>query len=509
MKKNINRLITGVFILASLASCQDIKDTYADYAGDGEIRYVGECKDLTIAPGWERLIVKWTNNIDPIIEKVKVRWSNDDMADSILLDRGTTEYSIPNLGNDTYQVTVCSLDKNGNSSIGNTIYGRPYTTEHEEVKSFSRVIAKHFLVKNHLVLLFSGWAEGLEDAYITYTKQNGEEDKLNIDRNLASLPIYELPEAIQTDKPITLYRKGKLSGCNDLIQFDPYNLEHNATYTANFKEFARTKYGEGSEEIDNNGEIKDSWANHVETFELDTDMDSFEDLFNFPKLKKLILGKNRYLTADGANDEDNGQFKVYSAELSDQILNILNKYNGLAVERYNKHYADLEKESYIKEMGLSKLPSLSYYDLSKASISVSPEDEEGYNSHLSYLIDGKDQSCWKPLQQTSMTSYQIIIKLNSSVSARGVKIVQKTCDEYDTDKDIMPQTIKVEIADDNGNFQDATHVEENSLGRTSGETILLPFAKGKQTVRYIRLTVPSLYYHKFYAVTLAEVGLYK
>lgn len=503
------QISTLCLALVSLSSCQDLKDTYSDFAGDGEIRYIGECQDLTVSPGWKRLIVKWTNNIDPIISKVKVKWSNDNMADSVILERGTQEYSIPDLDNDTYQIEVSSLDAAGNASISNTIYGRPYTADHEEVKSFTRLIAKQHFIDNHLIMLFSGWADGVKEAYITYTKSNGEEGKLNIDKQLASKTIYELGEEINPQKPVTLYRTGKISGCDDPIEFEPYELTDEQTYATDFKEFIRTKYGEDSYEMDANGNINQAWANGIETLELDEDLESFEDLLNFPKLKKLLLGKNRYLTTAGANDANNGQFKVSETELSNQVLSILNKYHGLTVERYNKHYATLDKASFIKEMGAAKLPSLDYIDMSKAKVSVSPEDEEGFSSNLQYLTDGNSTSCWKPLQQISMTTYVITFTLDSEVQAQGLKLVQKAFDEFDTDKDIVPQKVKVEIADNSGNFEEATHVEENYLGRTSGEVILLPFAGGTQKVKYLRLSIPSLYYHKFYAVTLAEVGLYK
>lgn len=73
--------------MASLTACQDIKDTYAEMAGDGEIRYIGKCDNLMVSPGWERLIVNWTNNSDPIINKIKLKWTNDIDTDSVLLDR--------------------------------------------------------------------------------------------------------------------------------------------------------------------------------------------------------------------------------------------------------------------------------------------------------------------------------------------------------------------------------------------------------------------------------------
>ncbi len=190
MKKNIKTLIISLAAITSLTACQDIKDTYADMAGDGEIRYIGKCDNLTVSPGWERLIVNWTNNSDPIIEKVKVKWTNDIDTDYVLLDRGTTTYSIGNLGNSTYEIIVSSLDKDGNESLENAIYSRPYTSQHEEIISFSRVVAKQYFLDNNLIMIFSGWQNGLETAYLKYTKKDGSEGNFELNENIASQPIY-------------------------------------------------------------------------------------------------------------------------------------------------------------------------------------------------------------------------------------------------------------------------------------------------------------------------------
>ena len=151
---------TGLFfgLLLVLNSCgESLEDTYKEYAGDGEIRYVGVCSDATIAPGWQRLILNWTNNIDPIITGIKVVWTLDDVKKGeIILARGTTEYSIPNLEEDgTYAVTICSVDKDGNESASVTNYCRPYCLDHEEIKAFTLLVSKHFYIKARLQLFFS------------------------------------------------------------------------------------------------------------------------------------------------------------------------------------------------------------------------------------------------------------------------------------------------------------------------------------------------------------------
>lgn len=508
MKKYIYNIAMSILLVTSLSACQDIKDTYAEMAGDGEIRYIGKCDNLTISSGWKRLIVNWTNNVDPIIDKIKVKWMNDDMADSVLLDRGTTTYSIPNLEDATYEVIVSSLDKDGNSSLTNTIYGRPYTDNHEEVLSFSRVIAKQFYLDNNLILLFSGWQNGLESANLKYTKKDGSDGELAINADIASQPIYVLPDEIDPSKPVTLYRTGRIGNCTDLITFAPYELSHQATYTSDFKEFIKKKYGLGSKAMDADGNIINSWAENLETLEIDADINSLEDLLQMPKLKKLIIGKNTYLTKLGAEDETRGQYKLYDPVISNKVLDIMHQHTGLTIERYNKHYQGIAT-SHLKEMGAATLPKLVLYDLSKADISMAPADQDGYNSHPEYLIDGKASTCWKPFASSSQKNYVFTIDLGKEVEASGVEVIQKYFDEAAQDNDIAPQKIIMQYADNTGGFQDATHETENYIGTSSGQTILLPFAKGKQKVRYLKFTVSSLYYYGTFDITFAEVGLYK
>lgn len=505
--QTFKKAILSVIGIIVTVSCQNIKDTYD--SGDGEIRYIGMCTNLTTTPGWKRIVVKWDNNIDPIIYKIKLKWSDDNMADSILLDKGITEYSIPNLENNTYEIEVSSLDKNGNASLSNTIYARPYTEEHEEVKSFTRIIAKQYFIGNQLILSFSGWQNGIDSAILQYTKKDGTKGESTLTEDITSEALYTLPVEINPNQPVTLYRKGRISDCPDEIVFEPYILSRQKTYSSDIKDFFKTKYGLGSEQISNDEIINENWAENAEVLELDGDFNSFEDLLNFPKLKKLILGKNTYLTERGVEDENRGQYKLYSPISSKLALDVLHLHTGLQIERYNKHYRNLPKLSYLKDMGAAKLPNLDLYDLSKANISLSPSDIEGYNSHPNFLFDGNLASCWQPLQTTTQQTYSIVIDLEKEVEASGVKVVQKSFSVYDNDQDIAPQRIIIEIAGNAGTFKDATHKHDNYIGTSSGQTILLPFTKDKQKVRYLRCTIPSQYYHGNYNVTLAEIGLYK
>ena len=98
----IKKYLWVLLSLILIMGCESLEDTYSDYAGDGTIRYIGKCTDVSVAPGWKRLIVKWVNNVDPVVDKIKVCWQVDDQKDSILLAPNTVEYSISNLEDGNY-----------------------------------------------------------------------------------------------------------------------------------------------------------------------------------------------------------------------------------------------------------------------------------------------------------------------------------------------------------------------------------------------------------------------
>lgn len=500
----------GMFLslLVIVTSCQKLEDTYKDYAGDGEIRYLGMCKDVTVSSGWKRLVVKWTNSVDPVVDKIKVEWTCDGVSKDVVLDKGTTEYNIPDLTDGTYTVTVCSLDKDANPSLETTVYGRPYTASHELVQSFTRLISKHFFVGDHLVLFFVGWQDGVKSATLKYTKKDGNVDSLAITQDLVDAKYYLLSDELDLTKPIELYRVGKIAGCDDLITFDPYVLTSEKTYSADFKEFLKSKYGTTGTVLNASGDVQDGWVNKQTELDIDASLTSFEDILNFPNLKTLVLGKHRYLLDEAINDATRGQFTVYDPECSNFVLKVAHQLLGLNVERYNKHYSVLSPQSFIKEMGKPTLPDLNYLNLTGLKFTVSPEDEEGYNSHLEYLTDGNSSSCWLPLTMSSMTSYTLTLDLKSVKHLKGLKFVQKHFGSYDSDQALAPNIIKIQTSKNLGAWSDVTYLEDNTLGTSTGEINIIPFVEGGVDTQYIRIIVGSQYYHGFYDVTFAEVGLY-
>ena len=252
-----------------------------------------------------------------------MRWESDALSDSVVLNAGTHEYDIKNLDDGSYRVSVVGMDKDGNESEETFTYARPYTESHESVLAFTQVISKHFFIGNRLALTFSDWQTSVISAILKYTKSDGDTASLNIDSQLVAKSNYLLPDAIDPSKPVTLYRKGFLAGCADTITFAPVVLSDVPVFNSDFKEFIRRTYGTGSEQMTADGEIRTEWVKSVTTLELDGNFTSFNDILYMPNLKKLVLGKHRYLTEDGAKDTQRGRYTVYDSKGSAFALKTL------------------------------------------------------------------------------------------------------------------------------------------------------------------------------------------
>lgn len=497
MKKYIGLLI-GIL---TIVSCESLEDTYKDYAGNGPIRYLGKCTDLTVRPGWNRLIVNWKNSPDPVIDKIKITWSKDGIVKEQLLNTETEEFNIPGLEDGNYEVTVYSIDKEGNTSLKSTIYGRPYTASHEMVQSFTQVVSNHYFLKNRLVLIFQGWEDNVTNAYLTYTKTDGSAGRINLNKQLVNQLYYLLPDAIDPTQPIELYRSGHILGCDDEIIFAPTKLENIRLFNADFKQEMKRQFGFDED-------IPDSWASTVEKINLDWTIGSFSDLLNLPNLKKLVLGKHRYILSDLVNDSEAAQSKVYDAALSDFVLKTLHKLNpDFVVERYNKHYSNLTAAEYLKEKGETYLPDYSFFDLSDLKFTSLPSDAPNYKSYLEYLTDNNVKTSWEPAGMKTLTTYSLTLDLKTEKKLQGLKLVQTYFDN-ENKRSWCPRIVKIFVSKDSDNWESATYLEELEIGHSTGEINIIPFVEGGKHAQYIKVVVSTPHSESTYNISLAEIGLY-
>ncbi|MBQ9668397.1 MAG: discoidin domain-containing protein [Prevotella sp.] len=504
--KTICKITAMLAVALLMVSCgESLEDTYKDYSGDGtSIRYTGRCRNISVTGGWQRMVLNWTNNVDPIIKNVKIVWKYEDEADSVYLPAGTTEYSIDHIGSEplgdrSFEITICSVSEQGVESLSNTVYGRPYTYTHEEVQAFNRLVSSAYKIRDRVILTFLPWQEGISAAHLTYTKKDGSQGYLELTPEQVAMNYYMLEDEVDNDKPIVVHRTAKLETCVDEIEFLPYEFDDTRIFNSDFLEDLRRQFGFE--------EIPEDWIERQTVLYLDAlSYNSFIDLLNFPNLKKVVLGSRRYFPESEVDDEEYAQDIVMDVEESNFALQVLHELNGLTVERYNNHFPQLEVKDFFTEKGQPVEPKKRLIDLTGKTFKVSPEDEMGFNSHLPNLTDGDPSTFWQPRLTGEAYQYELSIDLGEVKAVSGVKIVQRMW-ENEQEHMVAPKSCRVLLSENGAEWGYATYLESYPLGAANGEVnyIDFPFTFG---ARYVMVVVPSGFYFTLNFTSIAEISLY-
>lgn len=491
----IKKYLWLLFALFVMAGCESLEDTYADYAGTS--RYLGKCQNVEVVPGWKRLILTWENHVDPVIEHIKITWTLNNETQEAILEKGTTEYSIPDLENGVYEVAVYSMDKDGNTSLPEILYERPYTSGHESVLSFTTLIEKSFFIGNRLAIFFSDWQEDVESASLHYYS-GGKLQVQELDEEfLMKNKCYLVPEEIDPDTQVTIERSGYLSGCDDLIEFDPYELSHTKTFTTEFRLLCKKNYGVST--------LLENFVNTKEELHYDYDVTTFEDILNFPNLKKLVLGKHRYL-GNKYLDTWKSSSQVSEKERSEFAIRVAHEVLGITIDSYNEHYFPRGTFDFVNYLGNTSLPERSFLD---------PEDwkctaKQVLSEDASSLFDAESTEGWIKYG-FSTGNWEITVDMQEVKEINGLQISQ-----YDVDpKSTSPSThnikylakkIGIAVAEFENEWSVPFESEEQALWTTSGETTILEFPT-PQRARYLRFKV-SLQLGTFYGISLGKIRVF-
>lgn len=466
----------------AMTGCESLEDTYSDYAGDGMIRYVGRCTDVTVTPGWERLHIEWRNNLDPAIENIKVVCQAGSIVRDTLLDAGATACDIRGLEDGNYQVDVYGVGEGGALSLSDAHYSRPYTYEHEEVRSFSPGIVKHFFVGDNLVLFMDTWSERFVDFKLNYTGTDGMTKVLELSDEIFAEKYYLLRD-VDASKDVFITREGRIEGCLDPIRFEPYELGMDPMFSASFRGWVREHYQ--LEEIGND------FVNNMTSLEFDYDILSLEDVLYFPNLEKIELGKHRYLLNDDmvlSMYGDDWSSVVIDLEKSEFALKVAQELKGLKIERWHKHYFPATTTLDITEMGIPEVPAdLNYLNTSEWTISHSQAGNvsEQKQFPLSNLLDNNFSTIWMPLPHTVLLNYDITIDMQAEQTVNGIKIVQAGAVNA---SGYLPGSVRIEVSNDGYEWEIFAHVQDIALGNGLGEAMVYRLNKPKQA-RYIKVTV--------------------
>lgn len=532
--------MTWLFAALFAISCEDLEDTYDEFAGDGMIRYVGKCQDLSVKPGWKRLCVIWKGNLDPHIEKVKITYQSEldaepmvkyvkpkDVLESDLMD---TTY-LEGLQDAVYAVKVSNVAADSTESIVQTEYGRPYTETHEDLRSFTRGIVNFYPIGDKMVVTLDRSNSNLKEINLKYWGTDKKEHTWNILQNMDRLVNYMLEDImfmlpdedsnvaqgvkIDFGKPLTIERRGLLTGCIDTIRFNPDTLLlEEQVWSSDFVNLMMHKYGADWR----------SKVDEIKELEIDYTMSTFQDLLYFPKLKKVILGKNRYMLTD--HQENISTTDPYLALVT---LYYLNKMQGVEVEVYNEPYlfgginipyvfegsyidlltqdlmgtgvpVKIDNMNWLTKKGsanLNQMPQITPLNTEGWELTCSDTTYNGSKpGGVARMLDDEPSTVFEPGVEFELSVITVNIDMKEPQPLHGFKLVQANMgtvdqEKIETDLKYLLSSLKIEVSDNGYSWEKATYDEGGvTLGNSIGETtfINIPVEKRK-SVRYIRLSM--------------------
>lgn len=540
--------IVSLFVAFLAVGCNEtLEETYDEYTQGGMIRYVGKCSDVEVNPGWERLQVVWKNNIDAGIKRVKITWQseNEETPNVRYIDRSAaldeedlmdTTY-LEGLADAMYTVRVSNVAADSTESLVEEKYGRPYTKDHEDLRTFTRGISAFSRMGDKLVVILDQDNDNVKELVLSYYEVGKEEaSEWNMKEHMTDTLLYDyygypfpmgrdymylLPEdpnaKIDFNRPLTIKRSGRLEGCVDEIEFDDEELNINERlWSTEFSQLLLGLYGSDWE----------SKVNEITTLELDYDMTSMQDLMYFPNLEKVILGKNRYMQPNYVNSFAS-KTDPYVGLVMLQFLKSTRP--NFQVERYNNHYFGMNEMLYLpyidiyKDESVGKLdPDFTIVEKSGSNLGNKPRytplDTTGWEitcsdtTHNGYkengagwlLYDGKrevedfwgtvyeEEVYFEPAQTLGASIVTVTFDMKESQVVKGFKIAQPERNESG-DTDYLLSSLMIEFSTDGYAWTDATYTDGSAtIGASPGEeTYVLVPTELQTPVQYIRLTMSS------------------
>lgn len=518
-KYTVNLLFAAAATL--LTGCNEsLEDTYSDYAGDGKIRYVAKCSDIYATPGWERLAVNWVNGTDATIDKIKVVWLCEDLKDSVLLPNTSTSYDLRNLKDGSYRFDVCAVDKLGNESLREITYGRPYTREHEMMRAFTRGVVKSYFLNDKMIFFSDQWNENIVEMRLQYKNTQGETKYYKFDKKTSYNTLVTIDDvSMSLTDTVYVLRKGKLEGSLDEIPFDPYVISRKKNFSAGFVHAIEGRYGYSTETKEQETEFLE-FVETAEELELDYDIETLEDVLYCSKLKRLVVGKNRYLQTRSTTFDyskilktPEKSYQLLEKASEPDVLGLKVHYYGNKTSRihyFNKVYPYMVYEGYPvlpADLVMINADALREYENGE-KVRCEPEDPYAV---LNNLVDDDANTRWSTTSFQTMRTYEMQMELLDETVIRGVKMSQilYAASEYEAPY-FMPAMINIQTSVDGAIWKNVTRFETNELGRGTGEVTLLPIAEGSRPVRYIRFTLrDGVDNGSFWMCKLGDIILYQ
>lgn len=496
MRKIINILTLFIALVLLVGCSETLEDTYSNVTNGGKIRYVAKCSDISVTPGWERLIVKWKNGTDATIDKIKLTWTYNGIKDSVLLDRLTTEFTLEKLTNAVYRFDIIAMDKEGNKSLGETTYGRPYTKDHEIMNAFTRGVTKAYFLKNKMIFFADKWNKNILDIRLKYKDTDGKDQEYVFKEDTYDKLITIDNVSMNPEDVVYVLRQGTFDDSPDVVTFDPYPVNRNKIYSSGFLIAIERRYGYSTETKEEEV-LFEKFINEVTELEFDYDIESFEDILYCQNLKKMIFGKNRYTTM---NFDAMAHRSIISGNeaRSKAVVEKAMELFGVSVEYYeNKTIPHYFKPAIAGSIWMNRpvLPNMeiigkeAFKEYENGNlISCTPLDPY---AELNNLFDNDSNTYWETTSTTQVKNYEMYMELKEATEVCGIKIAQRNYVPRNDKRTpfFSPKIITIETSLDGANWKNVTNFKTNVIGKSAGEVTLLQFPEGKRLIRHIRISL--------------------
>ncbi len=515
--KAILRYITILVLCCGIwPACQDIEDTYKDYAGNGPIQYLNKIYDLKATPQWESVLLTWKLTLDPSRTGILVEWKNSTKTYSQMIDKDSVNFLVQGLtDNYDYMFNVWAIRlENGEivkKSLGDAVYGRPFNFESDELALFTHVVRKQIKVANKkMFVIFDNWAANLISFKIGYFEKGNDQEQFyvaNAGDKINGLPKGKpyavIGENIDFNKPINVYRTGQIGSFgNKVLDLKPLPLYFDLpTFNSDFANELRPQIGVY-------GEIKSSDVADISTLEINFNQASLEDILYLPNLKTLNLGKSRYIKSGTEATAKSTLSSDINRDISLGALELANQLLGVEINQYSKHYFDQLPAWFAGKNLVPQLPSLNLLNTSGWEITESPTDVMGYETGLGNLLVDNTQY-WFPTASAQLRTHVFTIDMKGMPNILGFKITQPDINDATLS---LSGLISIEIMDASSIWVPAAFNQSVAIGNAKGETSLVYLNKDKKTAKQaqkIRVTVSDNSYKKAYDANSNYVSFYR
>lgn len=221
--KIIKSLGIGMFVMASLISCNDMSDIYKIYVKGGERIYIGIADSMSVTPGNSKALIEWKLDNDPKLKETIIKWNDTDSV-IVPIDNPGEQWQktiVSNLPEGSVVFTAYTRDLYENVSLSTEktqeIYGSKYISN-----LGPRKIAAMEALTDDQVLIEWNSMDNCVGVNLYYKDKEGQE----INRFVAHDEMETTLDEVQLGSEFyytTLYKPTE--ECLDVFESNPYYMK--------------------------------------------------------------------------------------------------------------------------------------------------------------------------------------------------------------------------------------------------------------------------------------------